>query len=117
MPEVRVVADEQHAPVVARRLGQRERIVDVEAARQCRIDDEVAAELHAGQTGRVQCADPRARDDELEGDAELLERAAGDLRLRLAALGEPTIDVGAGVVRLGLAVPEEPELLRHTGKI
>jgi len=34
-------------------------------------------------------------------------------RLLLAALGEAPVDVGTHIVRLGLAVPKKPELLRH----
>ena len=112
--EVRVVADEQHALVRARAGRQPERVVDAEAARQGRVDDDpLVAELLAREPRGFQCAHAGAGEHELKRDAERGERAPGRARLLLAALGEPAIGVGARVVRLGLAVPQEPQLLCH----
>ena len=41
------------------------------------------------------------------------ERAPRGARLLLAPLGEPPIEVRPDVVRLGFAVSQEPQLLRH----
>ena len=46
-------------------------------------------------------------------DLERRQRAARDPRLLAAAIGEAAVGVGSRVVGLGLAVPQEPELLRH----
>ena len=114
--EVRVVADEQHALVGSRGRGERERVVDVEVARQRVVDDELAAELLAGQPRGVQRAHARARRDELKRDPERGQRAPRRARLLLAALGQAPLGVGPGVVWLGLAMAQKPELLSHAAQ-
>jgi hypothetical protein len=46
-------------------------------------------------------------------DLQRRQRAPGDPGLLAAAIGEAAIGVGSRVVWLGLAVPQEPELLGH----
>ena len=75
--------------------------------------DRLDAERLAGQHGGVARADLRAGEGEVDVHLQRGQRAAGDARLLAAAVGEAAVGVGPRVVRLGLAVPQEPELLRH----
>src|SRR5205085_1774767 len=53
----------------------------------------------------------------LEVDPPAGQRAAGGDGLALPARREPAFGIGPGVVRLGLPVPEKPQLLGHGGNL
>ena len=113
--EVGVVADEQHALVGARRSVSSR----TSSASKPPLSGACATgsrpSVSQARRGRVQRPDPRARDDELERQLERGECAAGGARLLLAARRQAPLLVRAGVVRLGLAVSQEPQLLGHRG--
>ena len=111
--EVRLVADHEHARVVPVRAQQRERVVAVEAVGRRLVDDRLDPERAAGQLGGVEGADLRARVAGVELQPEPGERRARGERLSFAAGRQLSLVIGLGVVRHGLAVPEQPELGRH----
>ena len=111
--EVGLVADDEHALVRTGGGQQLERVGDVEAREQRGVLDRLDAEGLAGQHRGVARADLRAREGEVDVDLQRGQRAARDARLLAAAVGEAAVGVGPRVVGLGLAVPQEPELLRH----
>ena len=77
------------------------------------MDDRLDAEEVARELGRGRRARLRAGVRDLEGDVESGEALAGGERLLAPALGQLALGVRRRIVRLGVAVSEEPELLRH----
>ena len=108
--EIRLVADDEHAVAGRRELTGG---ADVEARLQRLVLDRLDLERLTGEDRGLQGADLRAREDGLERHLERRERAARGAGLVLAALGEAPVVVGPRVVRLGLAVAQEPELVGH----
>jgi hypothetical protein len=49
-------------------------------------------------------------------DLKRVQGPPGGARLVAAAVGQLAVEVGLEVVRDGLAVPQEPELLGHTAR-
>ena len=49
-------------------------------------------------------------------DPERVQRPPGGARLVAAAVGQLAVEVGLEVVRDGIAMPQEPELLGHTAR-
>ena len=74
------------------------------------MHDRLDAELGTGQSCRVERADTRAREDELERDAGPRERATSHPRLPSTPFRERPIEVRADAVCLGVAVAEEPKV-------
>src|SRR3954465_674933 len=109
--EVGIVADHQHALVGGQQL---ERVVGGDPLAQRLVLERLAAEALAGELRRLERADLGRRVDRLERDLQGGKGAAGSAGLALAAFGQVALVVaGARVVRLGLAVPQEPELTCH----
>src|ERR671928_1242264 len=116
LAEVRLVADHEHALVGPGGGHERQRVVAIEALRQLRVLGRLDPELGAGQKRGVAGAHAWAREREMDLHAQGGQRPAGGPRLVAPALGELALGVvGARVVRLGLAVSKEPQLLRHRG--
>ena len=112
--EVGLVADHEHALVGPGGGQELQRVGDVEAGGQ-RARARPARRRAPRRPAR---AVSRARTFGLVKarwtcDLQRGQRAAGDARLLAPAIGEAALGVGPGVVGLGLAVPQEPELLRH----
>jgi hypothetical protein len=111
--EVRVVADDED-PAVRRDLQQQlPGGIAVEPRGQRVGLDRREAEGLAGQPRGLQRADLRAGVDGLERELERGQGASRGARLRLAPLRELPVVVGARLVRLGLCVPQQPQLGRH----
>ena len=111
--ERRVVPDDQHARVGVVAAEQVERVAGLEAVGEHVLDLGVDVERLRREPRGADRAHLRARVDGGELDAEARERRAGRTRLALAASGQLPLGVGLGVVRNGLPVAEEPELLGH----
>ncbi len=92
---------------------QLERVGAVEALAEHVLDLGLGVERLGGELGRLLGAHLRARVDGGELDAQAREGGAGGGRLALAARGQLALVVGLRVVRDGLPVAEEPELLGH----
>ena len=107
------MADDEHARVVAVRAQQRDRVVAVEALGERLLHDRLDAERLAREPRGVDRAHLRARVAGVERGAEAGERGARGEGLSLAAGRQLSLRIGLGVVRHGLAVPEQPELGRH----
>ena len=105
------MADDEH-PLVGARPQQLAGVARGEALAQRLPEHRLDAERLAGQLGGPQRADLRAGVDGVEDEVEGGQRAAGDAGLLLPARRELAGGVVA-VVRLGLAVSQEPELGGH----
>jgi hypothetical protein len=114
--EVGLVPDDQNALIGGGGAHERKRLVGVEAAGERLVLDGLDPERLAGQPRRVACADLRAGERDVDLDLQRRQRLAGGAGLGAPAIGEPALDIGARVMRLGLAVPQEPELLRHSAR-
>ena len=102
------MTDEQQAAGRTHAAQRLQGLPRVEAAGERRMLLQAFALLRAprlrGQLGGLAGPDLRAVQDRVEFDAELRERDAGGARLAFSALGEPTVGVAAGAVRLSLGV-------------
>ena len=108
--EVRLVADEQQRGAVAVRGEQLGGVARVEAPGERLVHDRHAAELGARQQRRVARTHARARVDRLEAHAQARQRPPGGARLALArARSARAVEIVARPVRLGVAVPQQPD--------
>src|SRR3954447_14411609 len=115
LAEVGLVADDEHALVGARRAHQVERRLPVEALGERVVVDRLDAEEVARELRGLPRAELGAREAQVHLDLERAQGLPGRARLVAAPVGELALVVGGLVVRDGLAVPEEPELLGHRG--
>jgi hypothetical protein len=107
------VADDEHLRVGVVAAEQLERVIGLEAVREHVLDLRVDVERLGREPGGGQRSHLGAGVDGGELDPEPREPGAGRDRLPLPARGQLPLVVGLGVVRDGLAVPEEPELPGH----
>jgi hypothetical protein len=111
------VADDEDARLDTGFIEKLARGASVEAARNDVADHGFLLEVLACDPRCIDRADERAGEHALEPHLEARERDAGRPCLILAAFGEPALGIGSGVVRLGLAVSQEPELRSHGWKL